>query len=91
MTSVEDIISGMEYPTLETINVRQTYESIHKICRQIYANAASIDSHCGGINGHLGQLMLPAAYVTVSAALFTTPPNPGPFPTLPANLFPQQW
>jgi hypothetical protein len=57
MTSVEDIISGMEYPTLETINVRPTYESIHKICRQLYANAASVDSRCGGINSRLGQLM----------------------------------
>jgi hypothetical protein len=25
ITSVEDILSGMEYPTLETINVRPTY------------------------------------------------------------------
>jgi hypothetical protein len=35
--------------------------------------------------------MLPAAYLTVLAAPFTTPPNPGPLPPRPANLFPQQW
>jgi hypothetical protein len=91
MTSVKYIISGIEYPTLKTINVRPTYEIIHKICRQIYTNAASVDSHSGGINGHLGQLMLPAAYLTVSAAPFTTSPKPGPLPPRPANLFPQQW
>jgi hypothetical protein len=91
MTSIEDIIVGMEYPNLQTINVRPTYESIHKICCQIYAKVASVDFHRGGINGHLCQLMLQAAYLTVSAAPFTTPPNPGPLPPRPANLFPQQW
>jgi hypothetical protein len=35
--------------------------------------------------------MLSAAYLTVSSAPFTTPPNPGPLPPRPANLFPQQW
>jgi hypothetical protein len=35
--------------------------------------------------------MSPAAYLTVSSAPFTTPPNPGLLPPCPANLFPQQW
>jgi hypothetical protein len=91
MTTVEYIISGMEYPTLTTINDCPTYESIHKICHQIYANASSVDSHRGGINDHLGQIMSPATYMTVSAAPFTTPPNPGQLPRRPCNLSPHQW
>jgi hypothetical protein len=35
--------------------------------------------------------MSAAAYMTVSAAPFTTPPNPGQLPTGPGNLLPQQW
>jgi hypothetical protein len=75
------------------INVRPTYECIHNICCQIYANAASVDSHRGGINGHLGQPMLPAAYLTVSTAPFTIhhATQPWTVAPVPASLFPQQW
>jgi hypothetical protein len=35
--------------------------------------------------------MSPATNLTVSAAAFTTPPNPGQLPPRPGNMFPQQW
>jgi hypothetical protein len=90
-TSVENTISGMEYPALTTLNGQPTYEAINKIRREINANASDVDSHQGSINGHLVQIMLPATYLTVSATSFITPPNPGPLPPRPCNLFPRQW
>jgi hypothetical protein len=67
MTSVEDIISGMEYLTLTAIKGRPNYENIYTIRRQIYANAATVESLCGGAHGHLGQIMTEATYLMVTA------------------------
>jgi hypothetical protein len=44
MTTVEDIISGMEYQDLTAINGRPNYDNVNTIRHQIYANAASVDS-----------------------------------------------
>jgi hypothetical protein len=65
MTTVEDIVSGMEYQDLTVINWRPNYENVNTIQRQIYANAASVDSLRGGPHGHLGQIMTPATYLMV--------------------------
>jgi hypothetical protein len=62
-----------------------------RIRQKIYANASSIDSHRGGITGRPAQIMSPATYLTVSAASFTTPPNPGQRPPSPGNLLLQKW
>jgi hypothetical protein len=90
MTSVEDIVSGMEYQELTAIKGRPNYENINNIRRQIYANAASVDSLRGGPHGHLGQIMTPATYITVTATPYNIPPNPGPLPPRPAAISPQQ-
>jgi hypothetical protein len=91
MTSVEDIISGMEYQTLTAIKGRPNYENINTIHRQIYANAASVESLRGGAHGHLGQIMTATTYLTVTATPFNNLPNPGPLPPRPAAPFPAQW
>jgi hypothetical protein len=91
MTSDEDIISGMEYQTLTAIKGRPDYETINTIRRHIYDNAASIDSLRGVAHGHIGQIMTPATYLTVTATPYTNPPNPGPQPPRPPTLFPQKW
>jgi hypothetical protein len=43
MTTVEDIVSGMEYQELTAINSRPNYKNVNTIHRQIYANVASVD------------------------------------------------
>jgi hypothetical protein len=91
MTTVEDIISGMEYQDLTATNGRPNYENVNTIRRQIYANAASVNSLQGGSHGHLGQIMTPATYLTVTATPYNNPPNPGPLPPRPAAVLPQQW
>jgi hypothetical protein len=89
MTTVEDIVSGMEYQELTAIQGRPNYENVNTIRRQIYANAASVDSQRGGPHGHLGQIMTPATYLTVTATPYNNPPNPGPLPPRPAAVPPQ--
>jgi hypothetical protein len=91
MTSVEDIISGMEYQTLTTIKGRPNYENINTIRRQICINAASVESLRGGAQSHLGQIMTAATYLTVTATPYNNPHNPGPMPPRPAAAFPAQW
>jgi hypothetical protein len=90
MTSVEDIISGMEYNTL-TVKGRPNYENIYTICRQIYANAASVESLRCGAHGRLGKIMTAATYLAVTATTYNNPHNPGPLPPRPAAAFPAQW
>jgi hypothetical protein len=91
MASVEDIVSGMEYQELTAIKNHPNYEAINTIRRQCYANASGVESQGGGIHGHLGQIMTPGTYLTVTATPYNSPPNPGPFPPRPAAVLPQQW
>jgi hypothetical protein len=89
MTTFEDIVLGMEYQELTAIQGRQNYKNVNTIRRQIYANAASGDSQRGGPHGHLGQIMTPSTYLTVTATPYNNPPNPGPIPPRPAAVSPQ--
>jgi hypothetical protein len=91
MTSVEDIISGMEYQTITAIKGRPNYENINTIRRQIYANAASVESLRGGAPGRLGQIMAAATYLAVAATPYNNPPNSGPLPPRPAAAFASHW
>jgi hypothetical protein len=91
MTTVEDIVSGMEYQDLTAINGQPNYENINTIRRQIYANATRVDSLRGGPHGHLHQIIIPATCLTVTATSYNNPPNPGPLPPRPAAVPPQQW
>jgi hypothetical protein len=91
MTTVEDVVSGMIYQDLTAINDWPNYKNINTIRRQIYANAASVDSLRGGTHGHLDQIMTPATYLKVTATPYNNPPNPGPLPPRHAAVCPQQW
>jgi hypothetical protein len=91
MLTVEDIVSVMEYQELTAIQGRPNYENVNTIRRQIYANAASVTSQRGVPHGHLGQIMTPETYLTVTATPYNNPPNPGPLPPRPAAVFPPKW
>jgi hypothetical protein len=70
----------MEYKTLTAIKGRPNCEKSNTIHRQIYDNAASVESLRGGVHGHLGQIVTAATYLTVTATPYNNPPNPGPLP-----------
>jgi hypothetical protein len=89
--SVEDIVLGMGYQTLTAIKSRTNCENINTIHRQIYANAASVDSLHGGAHGHLRNVTTPVTYLTVTATPYNNPPSTGPQSPRTLALFPQQW
>jgi hypothetical protein len=91
MTSFEYIVSGMEHQELIAITGRPKYEPVNTIHRQINSNALSVESQRGGAHGLLGQIMTPAAYLTVIAIPYTNPPNTRPLTPRLHAFFPQKW
>ncbi len=64
-----------------------TYQSINGLLKQLYANAAAIPSTLGGgKHGHVGLLMTPTLYATLSSTEYRAPSNPGPTPVYPVRI-----
>jgi hypothetical protein len=55
--------------------------------QKLYGNAASLPTTIrGGAHGHIGLLMTPSLYTTLSATPYIAPPpDPGPTPNHPHN------
>ena len=68
-----------EFPQLDKIHGAPTFESLSRLKRQLKANAQSVASDLGGgAHGHLGLVLSPAEYRSVSATPYQMPPLPGP-------------
>ena len=79
--SVEEIISKFTVKHLPKIDGEPTYESINQWMQLLYANAATLPTTLGGgRHGHIGMIMQPALYATLSTVAYNTPTDPGPLP-----------
>ena len=79
--SVDDIVSKFPIKTLPKIDGEPTYESINAIMQMLYANAATSPTTMGGgTHGHIGLIMKPALYRTLSDVPYSIPVDPGPIP-----------
>ena len=79
--SVDDIVSKFPIKTIPRIDGEPTYESINEIMQMLYANAATLPTTTGGgTHGHIGLIMKPALYSTLSEIPYTVPVDPGPLP-----------
>ena len=68
-----------------------TYQSINGLLKKLYANDASIPSTLGGgKHGHVGLLMTPTLYATLSDTEYKFPENPGPAPDYPPRVTAQE-
>ena len=87
--SVEDIIAKFRIKKLTHIDGEPTYETISKISHELYTNAATLASKLGGgQHGHIGMVMKPALYATLSATPYINPPEPPETAPLdPAQLY----
>ena len=86
-SSVDDILAKFPTSKLPRINGEPTYDSITAVKTELYANAAVIPTTLGGGQlGHLGLVMPPALYETLSETPFIIPADPGPLPTFNPNL-----
>ena len=75
--SVDDIIAKFRIKKLTKIEGEPTYETISKVSHELYTNAATLSSPLGGgQHGHIGMVMKPALYATLSATPYVEPVAP---------------
>ena len=84
MSTIEEITAKFPIKSISSIVVDPTYETIHQLVNDLYANAAAIPSLLGGgRHGHVGILMSATLYATLSNSPYIIPIDPGPIPVYP--------
>ena len=74
------------HPALTKISGQPSNTSITLLTREIYANARTIPSLCGGgAHGHLGTVMSDANYLKLTTIAFMLPNHPGANPNHPSG------
>ena len=85
-SSIEKIVDGFPFPTIDPIIGIPDYKSIAYIHLKLNLDAASVQSNIGcGKLGLLFLTVLPAVYATLSTTKFVPPVNPGPKPIIPTG------
>ena len=83
--TVDYINNSFVYPTLNRIHGYPSYASLLKLKKQLKSNAKSVSTDLGGgAHGHLGLVLSPEEYGTVSQTPYEFPDHPGEF-NLPRN------
>ncbi len=84
--SVDDIVAKFPTKSIPIINDEPDYATISNMIQLMYGNAASLSTSLGGgQHGHVGLIMTPILYATLSADPYTNPADPGPTPNIPNN------
>jgi hypothetical protein len=79
--SVDDIIAKFPAKTIPHIQGEPEYASINEMVQMLYSNAASLATTLGGgQHGHIGRIMTPILYATLSNTPYNNPDDPGPIP-----------
>ena len=79
--SADDIVAKFPVKTLPIIQGAPDYETISSMMQALYGNAASLSTTSGGgTHGHIGLIMTPALYLTLTITPFVSPPDPGILP-----------
>jgi hypothetical protein len=80
--SVDNITAKFPAKTIPSIQGEPDYATISNMVQFMYGNAASLPTTLGGSqHGHVGLIMTPILYNTLSNTPYTAPANPGPSPT----------
>ena len=78
--SIDYASSYFQYPVLDKIHGKPTYETLKKLKKQLKSNAQSVESSLGGGRyGHLGLVINPTEYAKISTEAFVKPARPTPF------------
>ena len=85
-SSIEMIVDGFLFPTIDPIVGTPDYEIIADIHLKLNSNATSVQYNlrCGTL-GLLFLTVSPAVYTTLSTIAFVLPVNPGPEPSIPTG------
>eukprot|EP00957_Ditylum_brightwellii_P156780 11932736-Ditylum_brightwellii.AAC.1 len=87
----DKIKAKFPHPTLQRIEGEPDYAEINTLMQQLYKNAATIPSSLGGgAHGHIGLVMEPILYSSLSATACNAPSEPTRT-TLPGNASSQVW
>ena len=79
--TVEEILAKFPIKSLPPIQSEPSYDNINELIQLLYANAASVATSYGGSNhGHIGLIMPPTTYATLSDTPYPTPTDPGALP-----------
>ena len=82
--SVDDIVAKFPTKTLPTVEGEPHYANINTMVQTLYGNAASLPTTLGGgQHGHVGLIMTPILYATLSNTAYINPNDPGPTPNHP--------
>ena len=77
-TNIDYVDTYFEIPTLTKIHGEPTYFQLKELKNELKPNITSVTTDLGGGgHGHLGLVLTPAEYLTVSATAYNRPPHPG--------------
>ena len=78
ISTVNYLITILEYPNLTKIIVVPTYDTLHLLHHEIKSDVIAVHINIGGIqHGNLGLLVIPNAITLLSNAPFVRPMHPG--------------
>ena len=81
----DKIKAKFPHPTLQRVEGEPDYAAINTIMQQLYKNTATISSSLGGgAHGHIGLVVEPTLYSSLSAMAYDAPSAPTRT-TLPGN------
>eukprot|EP00957_Ditylum_brightwellii_P089302 6799719-Ditylum_brightwellii.AAC.1 len=73
----DEIKAKVPHPTLQRVEGELDYAAINTIMQQLYENAATVPSSLGGgAHGHIGLVMEPTLYSSLSATAYNAPGAP---------------
>ena len=79
-TNIDYVDTYFEFPTLIKIHGEPTYFKLIKPKNQLKSNVTSVTTYLGGWgHSHLGLVIAPAEYTTVSANVYNILAHPGAF------------
>ena len=76
--SVDDVTAKFPVKTIPIIQGEPDYTTINNMVQLLYGNAASLPTSLGGgHHGHIGLIMTPELFATLSPTPYQNPADPG--------------
>jgi hypothetical protein len=84
--TVDAIVAKFPVKIIPTITGEPDYDAINQVVQTLYGNAASLATTLGGgAHGHIGNIMTPPLYVTLTATPYELPMDTGALPIIPGG------
>jgi hypothetical protein len=85
--TVDAIVAKVPVRIIPTITGEPNNDSINQMVQTLYGNAALLATTLGGgAHGHIGNIITPTLYATLTATPYKIPMDPGALPIIPASV-----